>query len=46
MLMPKRFAVSAGLRWLSMVSFCGSSPRDGSNAFSAYQAISIASVSA
>ena len=36
MLMPKRFAVSAGLRWLSMAgSFCGSSPGDGSNAFSA-----------
>ena len=32
MLMPKRFAVSAGLSGLSMVLFCGSSPGDGSNA--------------
>lgn len=35
MLMPKRFAVSAGLRRLSMASLCASSPGDGSSAFPA-----------
>src|ERR1700743_2992486 len=33
MLMPKRFAVSAGLRSLAIASFSRSYPGDGSNAF-------------